>query len=299
MHAFRQKPFLDMLGLSPLSSCPTKPRSRHPRLLAWRNYNSQSLGASSILLLKAAVTARYASEIPPCRHLLLCAIIVVAAAVGSVRYYSEVLNNEGWLRYFREPRFLNVCRELEKIKSRRVLVFETSPWLTRWLCYHARHNDVYFDRRFIIDPYLPPLAPFLKVPDLANVDFVATLHRIVDVRAPGVSCLSLVDDFAGEDRTNGHDCYWLGPPAVLRFLALRPILANLKMRLSPGPEATTFPIDFFLADEQGRVSQGEIRGEAVDVRQIDLPRGASYMQLSVKAKVSEPKMAQTFRSCEA
>ena len=47
----------------------TKPRSRHPRLLAWRNYNSQSLGASSILLLKAAGTARYASEIPPCRHL--------------------------------------------------------------------------------------------------------------------------------------------------------------------------------------------------------------------------------------
>jgi hypothetical protein len=43
--------------------------SRHARLLAWRNYNSQSLGASSILLLKAACTARYASEIPPCRHL--------------------------------------------------------------------------------------------------------------------------------------------------------------------------------------------------------------------------------------
>jgi hypothetical protein len=70
--------------------------------------------------------------------------------------------------------------------------------------------------------------------------------------------------------------------------------ANLNLRLIPGPEATTFPIDFFLADEQGHVSQGEIRGEAVDVRQIDLPRGASYMQLSVKAKVSEPKMAQTF-----
>ena len=30
------------------------PNSRHPSLLAWRNYSSQSLGASSILLLKAA-----------------------------------------------------------------------------------------------------------------------------------------------------------------------------------------------------------------------------------------------------
>jgi hypothetical protein len=44
MHAFRQNPL-------------------------WRNYSSQSFGASSILLLKAAGAAIYASEIPPCRHL--------------------------------------------------------------------------------------------------------------------------------------------------------------------------------------------------------------------------------------
>ena len=34
-----------------------KTRSRHPSLLAWRNYSSQPFGASSILLLKAAGTA--------------------------------------------------------------------------------------------------------------------------------------------------------------------------------------------------------------------------------------------------
>ncbi len=93
---------------------------------------------------------------------LLCAMIVAAAAAGSVRYYSEVLNNEGLLRYVREPRFLNVCRELEEIKNKRVLVFETDPLLTPWLCYHARHNDVYFDGRFISDSPVPPLASVLK-----------------------------------------------------------------------------------------------------------------------------------------
>ena len=36
---------------------------REACVLAWRNYSSQSFGASSILLLKAAGTARYASEI--------------------------------------------------------------------------------------------------------------------------------------------------------------------------------------------------------------------------------------------
>lgn len=45
-------------------------RPRHPRLLAWRNYSSQSFGASSILLFKAAGTAIYASKIP---HAVVCA----------------------------------------------------------------------------------------------------------------------------------------------------------------------------------------------------------------------------------
>ncbi len=225
---------------------------------------------------------------------LLCAIIVAAAAAGSVRYYSEVLNNEGLLRYVREPRFLNVCRELEEIKNKRVLVFETNPLLTPWLCYHARHNDVYFDGRFISDSSVPPSAPFSKVPDLANVDFVVTRDRIVDLRAPSVSCLTLVDDTPGEDRTDGHVRYWLGPPARLRFLALRPMSANLKMRLAPGPEATTFPIDYFLTDDQGHVSQGEIWGKNVDVRRMNFPRGLSYLQLSVKAKESDPNTGPSF-----
>src|SRR6202035_3745101 len=47
-----------------------KTRSRHPSLLAWDNYSSQPFGASSILLLKAAGTLKYASKIAPC---LVCA----------------------------------------------------------------------------------------------------------------------------------------------------------------------------------------------------------------------------------
>jgi hypothetical protein len=107
--------------------------------------------------------------------------------------------------------------------------------------------------------------------------------------------LSFVNDFTGEDRSaDGHDRYWLGPPAGLRFLASRPLSGNLKMRLVPGPEATTFPIDFFLADDQGHISQGEIRGETNDVRHIDLPRGPSYMQLSVKAKQNDSNTGRSF-----
>ena len=107
-------------------------------------------------------------------------------------------------------------------------------------------------------------------------------------------CLTLVDDTPGEDRRDGHVRYWLGPPVGLRFLALRPISANLKMRLAPGPEATTLPIDYFLADDQGHVSQGELWGKTVDVRRMNFPRGLSTLQLSVKAKDSDPNTGPSF-----
>ena len=225
---------------------------------------------------------------------LLCAMIVAGSAAGSVRYYSEVFQNEGFLSSLRETRFQNVCRELEEIRNKRVLVFENHPWLTPWLCYHARHNDVYFDGRFINDASIPQLFSFLKFPNLADVDFVATRDRIVDLRDPSVSCLTLVDDTPGEDRTDNRDRYWLGPPARLRFVALRPMSANLKIQLAPGPEATTFPVDYFLTDAQGHVLQGQLWRKSVEVLRINLPKGLSYLELSVKAKVSGSNAAPSF-----
>jgi hypothetical protein len=225
---------------------------------------------------------------------LVCASIVTAAAAGSFRYYLEVLDNQGLLRYLREPGFLKVCHDLEKIKNKRVLVFETNPLLTRWLCYHARHNDVFFDGRFISDSPVPPTIPFAKIPDLENVDLIATRDRIVDPGAATVSCLTLVDDLPGEEQRDGHEYYSLGPPVDLRFLASRPISANLKMRLTPGPEAFSFPLDYFLADDQGHVSQGEFWSRNVNVRRINFPRGLSHLRLSVKAKETDPIAGPSF-----
>jgi hypothetical protein len=221
---------------------------------------------------------------------LLSALIIAVAAAGSVRYYSEVLNNEGFLRYVREPGFLSVCQGLEQIKGKRVLVFETHPSLAMWLCYHARHNDVYFSGGFM-DSTVPLPSPFSPVPDLEKVEFVVTRDCIVDLRAPKVSCLTLVDDTPGEDWTNGHVRYWLGPPAALHFLALRPISANLKMRLAPGPEATTTPIEYFLADHQGHIYRGEIRYENVEVRRMNFPRGLSTLRLTVRG---DPNTGESF-----
>jgi hypothetical protein len=225
---------------------------------------------------------------------LLCAIIVTAAAAGSVRYYSGVLRNEGLLTLFREPHFVAVCRGLEQIKNQRVLVFETNPLLAAWLCYHARHNEVYFDGRLISDSPVSPNLPFCKVPDLENIDQVATRGRLVDLKATGVFCLTSVDDLPGEVRIDGHARYRLGPPARLRFLASRAMLANLNLRLIPGPKAATSPVDFFLTDVQGHVFQDEVQGKNPEVLRMNLPRGLSYLELSVKAKEGGPNPGISF-----
>jgi hypothetical protein len=219
---------------------------------------------------------------------LLCAIIVIAAAAGSIRYYSGVLRNEDLLTLFREPHFMAVCRGLEQMKNQRGLVFETNPLLAAWLCYHARHNEVYFDGRLISDSPVPPNLPFSKVPDLENIDQVATRRRLVDLKATGVFCLTSVDDLPGEVRIDGHARYRLGPPARLRFLASRAMSADLNLRLIPGPKAATSPVDFFLTDVQGHVFQDEVQGKNAEVLRMNLPRGLSYLELSVKAKEGDP-----------
>jgi hypothetical protein len=218
---------------------------------------------------------------------LLSASIVAATATGSVRYYSAVLNNEGLLTIFRGSKFLDVCRGLETIKNRRVFIFETHPLLAAWLCYHARHNEVYFDGQWISDSTIPAHLAFSIVPDLADVDLVATRDQITNLRLPGVSCLTSVDDILGEDWKDGHLHYLLGPPARLRFLAPKPISASLKMRLATTPAATVLPLDFFVTDAQGHVSQSELWGKNVEVLGMNLPRGLSYLEVSVKAKGHE------------
>ena len=74
IHAFPAKNCLGTLGSHRCLGVPAKPLSRDPRLPAWHNYSSQSFGASSILLFKAAgcwhAKNRYASKIAPC---LVCA----------------------------------------------------------------------------------------------------------------------------------------------------------------------------------------------------------------------------------
>jgi hypothetical protein len=118
---------------------------------------------------------------------LLATFIVVAAGAGSFQYYTDVLNGGGLMRTFREPRFLTVCRELEEMKNQRVYLFENDHLLTPWLCYHARHNDVYLDPSFISSVTFSEFGPSLKVPDLQNIDFTVTPYRIVDLRAPSAS----------------------------------------------------------------------------------------------------------------
>jgi hypothetical protein len=118
----------------------------------------------------------------------LCAVLIVSsAAAGSVRYYTEVLNNEGLLKHFRDPRFEEVCRQLEKTGNKRVLVFDNDVYLTPWLCYHARHDDVYVDGNFLTPPGVSRGAMFSSVPNLATIDIKVSPDRFIELKRASVS----------------------------------------------------------------------------------------------------------------
>ena len=68
IHAFRQNPLWIRSGCAAVFVSSAKPGFGYPGLLARHNYSSRTF-RSSILLLKAAATAIYVSEIPPCRRL--------------------------------------------------------------------------------------------------------------------------------------------------------------------------------------------------------------------------------------
>jgi hypothetical protein len=224
---------------------------------------------------------------------VFAASIVTAAAAGSVRYYSGVLNNEGLLSDVRDAHFQNVCHELEAMKNRRVLVFEIDPLLTPWLCYHARHNNVYFDNRPFIDAPVAAFSRFAKIPDLASLDFVATRDRIVDLRGPKASSPNLVVNPLSLEWGDGHLRSWIGQSTDSHFLS-RPISAGLKMRLPPRSEATILPVDFLRADDPNHVYEGVIWGRNVDLRRMNFPKGFSTSRFLVTPKGGDSNGGASF-----
>jgi hypothetical protein len=118
----------------------------------------------------------------------VCALLIVSgAAAGSARYYQQVLNNEEWLRHFRDPRFEEVCRQLQNTANKRVFLFENDVLLTPWLCYYARHDDVYVDSAFVFPPDLSHLAAFSSVPNLETIDIKVSPDRFIDLKHAPVS----------------------------------------------------------------------------------------------------------------
>ena len=86
---FQQNPLWIRSALAAVFVSPAKPRSRDPRLPAWHNYSSQSFGASSILLFKAAgcwhAKIRYASKIASLPRLRLIAHATFPRRSSNVR----------------------------------------------------------------------------------------------------------------------------------------------------------------------------------------------------------------------
>ena len=217
--------------------------------------------------------------------ILSIVIFLAVASYGSIKEYGAVADNTEPLVSLRDPRFLDVCRRLEDITNEKVLLFEEDRFLLAWLCYHARKADIYCNASAIGEvPIVNQSFAFLKIPPLDVIDLFVSRDRIVDARSDVATCLTLIDNPQGVDRENGRAAYWLGPPAHIRLLARHTISGNLKMKLTPGPDAKTRPLHFLLRCGQENVLQGDIYGESTEIRRIKIPQGFSDFELTLSAE---------------
>jgi hypothetical protein len=109
--------------------------------------------------------------------------LVVTAACGSIKEYRGVVNKSEFLQYLRDPSFVEVCRGLELIRDKKVLLCDTNPFRLAWLCYHARKNNVYCQARQIGNASVTDQSlPFLDIPKIGSIDFVVSHDGIVSTK---------------------------------------------------------------------------------------------------------------------
>jgi hypothetical protein len=118
----------------------------------------------------------------------LLILLVATAAWGSIKEYYGVVNETDFLESLRDPSFLDVCRGLENLRDKTVLICDNDPYRVAWFCYHARKNSVYCSATQIGNvSVIGQSLPFLDIPRTENIDFVVTRDRIVDTKSAGSS----------------------------------------------------------------------------------------------------------------
>jgi hypothetical protein len=84
--------------------------------------------------------------------------------------------------------FLDVCRKLESLRDKKVLISDNDPFRVAWFCYHARKNDVYCSATQIGNAsVIGQSLPFLDIPRIESIDFVVSRDRIVNTKSAGSS----------------------------------------------------------------------------------------------------------------
>jgi hypothetical protein len=225
----------------------------------------------------------------------LLLFLVALAARGSMQAYQKTWSGNDLIesKSIKDQDFLEVCRQLEGVKNKKLLIFETDRSLFLWLCYHARNNDVFTildPGRILIGSGSLKLA-FCEIPKLQDVDLVVMRNQIIDAKSGQDFYLALIDPSRGEQRENGTNFYWVSPPKTkVCFLGSRPVLADLRIQLSPGSDAKVLPVPVSIRQGQDDVFNGEIyRPTGASVR-LRIPQGISEIEVGASglAAAREP-----------
>jgi hypothetical protein len=229
----------------------------------------------------------------------LLLFLVAVAARGSIQEYQKTWNHNDLIecKSIKDPDFLDVCRQLEGIKNKKLLIFETNRSLFFWLCYHGRNNDVFtiLDSARLLIGSGSLKSPFCEIPKLHDVDLVVMRNQIIDTKSGHDICLALIDPSRGQLREDGTMlCLESSPATKVYFLSSRPVLADLRMRLSPGLDAKILPVPFSIRQGQDDVFNGEIYRPTMASAQLGIPQGVSEIEIRASGLAAEREPNDTF-----
>ena len=96
---------------------------------------------------------------------LFAAALLGAGAVSTVPFYRDLIRGEGVLAELNSPALHRVRDEASRHRERSFLVVADHPLVAQWICYFARHSNVYLDRRHLGDRIVPSETyPFRRLP---------------------------------------------------------------------------------------------------------------------------------------
>ncbi len=212
------------------------------------------------------------------------AVFACLASVASVEKIRIVTANGDNLSAVTSPATLAVFRSLEAHPERTYVLKEPHPILNAWLCYHARHANVYVDvervgdRTMSVDEF-----PFRRIPSNTSGLWLLAGDTI-SAYSPNAAPEIVVHNPQGIDRDGNQRWYWVGDEMVIEIINLstQTLSRQLRFRAISGPALAAPARTIILRSPLNKPKTLHFSGDTILECPVVLAPGSNLLTLAVE-----------------